>query len=146
MNMVRSALDTAFSSALLLGGSTKMAEAAVFDAIESSEDVSQSSSLLIETAKSLVRRRKNTARRLDVCALLPFELGRLLLLDPMGRDSFVLRILVGLPPEVCAGILEVSVSELEEALFRALQEIPHLEKLQDPRALATNPLTSAGNA
>jgi len=144
MNMVRSALDTAFSSALLLGGSTKMAEAAVFDAIESSEDVSQSS-LLIETAKSLVRRRKNTVRRLDVCALLPFELGRLLLLDPMGRDSFVLRILVGLPPEVCAGILEVSVPELEEALFRALQELPHLEKREDPRTLATNPLTSAGN-
>ena len=145
MNMVRSALDTAFSSALLLGGSTKMAEAAVFDAIESSEDVSQSSSLLIETAKSLVRRRKNTARRLDVCALLPFELGRLFLLDPMGRDSFVLRILAGLPPEVCAEILEVSVPELEEALFRALQELPHLEKREDPRTLATNPLTSAGN-
>jgi len=145
MNMVRSALDTAFSVALLLGGSTKMAEAAVFDAIESSEDVSQSSSLLIETAKSLVRRRKNAARRLDVCALLPFELGRLFLLDPMGRDSFVLRILAGLPPEVCAGILEVSVPELEEALFRALQELPHLEKREDPRTLATNPLTSAGN-
>ena len=91
MNMVRNALDTAFSTALLLGGSSKMAEAAVFDAIESSEDVSQSS-LLVETAKSLVRRRKNSACRLDVCALLPFELGRLFLLDPMWRDSFVLRI------------------------------------------------------
>ena len=138
MNMVRNALDTAFSTALLLGGSSKMAEAAVFDAIESSEDVSQSS-LLVETAKSLVRRRKSSARRLDVCALLPFELGRLFLLDPMWRDSFVLRILVGLPPEVCAAILEVSVPELQEALFRALQELPHLEKSEDPHALATTP-------
>lgn len=89
MNIVRNALDTAFRTALLLGGSTKMAEAAVFDAIESSEDVSQSS-LVIETAKFMVRRRKKSARRLCVCALFPFELGRLFLLDPMLRDSFVL--------------------------------------------------------
>jgi hypothetical protein len=137
MNMVRNALDTAFSTALLLGGSTKMAKAAVFAAIESSEDVSQSS-LVIETAKSLVRRRKNSEHPPDVRARLPFELGRLFLLDPIWRDSFVLRILVGLPPEVCAGILEVSVPELEEALFRALEELPHLEKRKDPHALATN--------
>jgi hypothetical protein len=71
-----------------------MAEAAVFDAIESLEDVAQSS-LVIETAKTLVRRRKKSARGLDVCVLLPFELGRLFLLDPMLRDSLVLIILVG---------------------------------------------------
>ena len=144
MNMVRNALDTAFSTALLLAGSTKMAEAAVLDAIESTEDISQSS-LVIETAKSLVRRRKHSASRLDVRALLPFELGRLFLLDPMWRDSFVLRILAGLPPAVCAEILEVSVPELDEALFRALEELPHLENREDPRTLATNPLTSARN-
>jgi DNA-directed RNA polymerase specialized sigma24 family protein len=121
-----------------------MAEAAVFDAIESSEDVSQSS-LVIETAKSMVRRRKKSARRLYVCALFPFELGRLFLLDPMLRDSFVLRILVGLPPEVCAGILEVSIPEIEDTLFAALQELPHLEKREHPRALAANPLTIGVN-
>ena len=104
-----------------------MAESAVFDAIESSDEVSPRT-LVIETAKALVRRRKNSAAPiLDGAELLPFELQRLLLLHPLLRDSFVLRVLAGLSPEVCAEILEVSIPDCEDALLAALPELPHLE-------------------
>jgi hypothetical protein len=144
MNIVGNGLDTAFRTALLLGGSTKMAEAAVFDGIEYSKGVSQSS-LVIETAKSVVRRCKESPPRLDVYAQLPVELVRLFLLDPIVRYSFVLRIFLRLPPEVCADILDFSIPELEDAIVAALQALPHLEKREHPSAFAVSHLTSGVN-
>ena len=144
MNMVKSSLGTAFCVALLLGGSTEIAETAILAAVESSEDVSQTD-LVIETVKFLVRRRKHLKRRPGRWVVLPFELGRLFLLETTLRDSFVLRILLGLPPKTCAEILGISIPALEDALFAALQELPYLEKRAYPSALAADPLRPGGN-
>jgi hypothetical protein len=54
----------------------------------------------------------------------PPELQRLFMLQPLPRHCFVLRVLVGLTPEVCAELLEISVSEFEGALYAALIELP----------------------
>ncbi len=50
------AIDTAFRTALLLGGTTRTAEAAVLDGIDACAELSPHG-LLIETAKSTIRRR-----------------------------------------------------------------------------------------
>jgi hypothetical protein len=46
------------------------------------------------------------------------------MLQPFSRDCFVLRILAGLSPEVCAELLDVSISELEGAVCAALNQLP----------------------
>ena len=125
MDTIASALDMAFRTALLLAGNTKTAEAAVMDGICACEDLSHRC-LLIEAVRSAIRRRTKSADDPDALQLLPPELCRLFMLQPLSRDSFVLRILVGLSPEVCAELLDVSVTELEDAVCAALNQLPLL--------------------
>ena len=89
------------------------------------EDLSHPS-LLIEAVRSTIRRRANAPDAPDALELLPPELRRLFILQPLSRDSFVLRILVGLSPEACAGLLDICISEFEDALYAALNELPLL--------------------
>jgi DNA-directed RNA polymerase specialized sigma24 family protein len=110
---------------LLLAGATKTAEAALMDGIDACEDPSHRG-LLIEAVRSTIRRRTKSADAPDALELLPPELRRLFMLQPLSRDCFVLRILVGLSPEVCAELLDVSVTELEEAVCVALNQLPLL--------------------
>jgi DNA-directed RNA polymerase specialized sigma24 family protein len=56
----------------------------------------------------------------------PQELRRLFMLQPLSRDCFVLRILVGLSTEVCAELLDVSITEFEDAVYAALTQLPLL--------------------
>jgi hypothetical protein len=125
MDTISSAVHTAFRTALLLGAATRTAEAAVQDAIDACEDLSHRG-FLIETVRSTIRRRMNSAHALDGLELLPPELRRLFLLPPLLRDCFVLRILVGLSPEVCTEILDVSNIEFEDAVCAALNQLPLL--------------------
>ena len=125
MDTIPSALDMAFRTALLLAGNTKTAEASVMDGIGACEDLSHRG-LLIEAVRSTIRRRTKSADAPDALELLPTELRRLLILQPLSRDCFVLRILVGLSPEVCAELLDVSISELEDAVCAALNQLPIL--------------------
>jgi DNA-directed RNA polymerase specialized sigma24 family protein len=60
--------------------------------------------------------------------------ARLFMLQPLPRLCFVLRVLVGLSPEACAELLEVSVTEFEDAVYRALTQLPIL---CSPRAQPT---------
>ena len=119
----------AFRTALLLAGATKTAELAVLDGIDACENISLRS-LLIETVRSTIRRRAESPAVLDGINLLPPELRRLLGLQPMSRDCFVLRILVQLPPEVCAELLEISIAEYEDALYGALNQLPRLSSFE----------------
>jgi DNA-directed RNA polymerase specialized sigma24 family protein len=125
MDTIPSALDMAFRAALLLAGNTKTAEASVMDGIGACEDLSHRG-LLIEAVRSTIRRRTKSADAPDALELLPPELRRLLILQPLSRDCFVLRILVGLSPEVCAELLDVSITEFEEAVCAALNQLPLL--------------------
>ena len=125
MDTIPSALDMAYRTALLLVGNTKTAETAVMDGIDACEDLSHRG-LLIEAVRSTIRRRTKSADAPNALELLPPELRSLLILQPLSRDCFVLRILVGLSPEVCAELLDVSITELEDAVCAALNQLPLL--------------------
>src|SRR5713101_6510247 len=125
MDTIPSALDMAFRTALLLAGDMKTAEASVMDGIGACEDLSHRG-LLIEAVRSTIRRRTKSADAPDALELLPPELRRLFILQPLLRDCFVLRILVGLSPEGCAESLDVSITEFEDAVCAALNQLPLL--------------------
>ncbi len=122
------ALPNAFCMALLLTENVEAAEAAVLDGIDAQElDRISGDSLLLATAKSAVRRRIEIPKQSEGLSFLPFELRRLLLLAPNYRDCFVLWALIGLNAELCSGILHLSIHEVENALYTALQELPCIE-------------------
>ena len=122
MDTMPGALDVAFRTALLLTGDTRTAGAAVTHGIGACEDLSPGS-LLIEAVRSAVRRRPKSSDGPYEVDGLPAELRRLFMLQPLFRHCFVLRILVRLSPEDCAELLEISVTEFEDAVFGALTEL-----------------------
>jgi hypothetical protein len=125
MDAMPSAFDVAFRMALLLTGDTRTAEAAVMHGIGVCEDLSPGG-LLTEAIKSAVRRRTKSSDGPCEVECLPPELRRLFMLQPLPRHCFVLRVLVGLSSEVCADLLDVSVTEFEYAVYRALTQLPLL--------------------
>jgi DNA-directed RNA polymerase specialized sigma24 family protein len=132
MGTTSNAVHTAFRTALLLAGATKTAELAVLDGIDACENISDRS-LLIETVRSTIRRRTESPDVPDGINLLPPELRRLLGLQPKSRDCFVLRILVQLSPEVCAEVLELSITEYQDALYGALNQLSLLSAFEVAR-------------
>jgi hypothetical protein len=130
MDTMPQALDMAFRTALLLTGGMKTAEAAVMQGIGAGEDFSPLG-LLTEAVRSAVRRCTKLSDGPCEVEGLPPELRHLYMLQPLPRHCFVLRILVGLKPEVCAELLEISVTEFEGALYAALIELP---LLRSPKA------------
>ena len=122
----------AFRTALLLAGATRVAELAVLDGIEACRSISHRS-LLIETVQSTIRRRAESPTGLDGINLLPPELRRLLGLRPIFRDCFVLRILVQLPSDACVELLNIPVTEYEDALCGALNQLPLLSSFKAAR-------------
>jgi hypothetical protein len=122
MDTMPSALDMAFRTALLLTGDTRTAEVAVTRAIDACEALSPGG-ILIEAVRSAVRRRTKLSTGPYEVDGLPVELQRLFMLQPPLRHCFVLRILVGLFPEVCADLLEISIAEFEDAVYAALTEL-----------------------
>jgi len=133
MDTMPSALDVAFRAALLLTGETRAAEVAVMHGIGACEDLSPGG-LLTAAVRSAVRRRTKSSDGPCKVECLSPELRRLFLLQPLLRHCFVLRVLVGLSPEACAELLEVSVTEFEDAVYRALIQLP---LLCSPRAQPT---------
>ena len=123
------ALDKAYWTALLLTGGPEVAESAVLDGIAFLEfDHISGDSLLFETVKSAIRRCPYFTNQFEQAfALLPLELRRVLLLAPTRRHCFVLRFLLGVPSEVCSGILDLSVQEVDDALRTGIQELPLVE-------------------
>jgi hypothetical protein len=132
METTSSAVHIEFRTALLLAGAAKTAEMAVLDGIDACENISHRS-LLIETVRSTIRRRAESPAVLDGINLLPSELRRLWGLQPILRDCFVLGTLVQLPPESCAELLNISVTEYEDALWGALNQLPLLSSFKAAR-------------
>ena len=125
MDTMPSALDVAFRTALLLTGDTSTAEAAVMHGTGVCQDLSPGG-LLIAAVRSAVRQRTKSSDGPYEVECLPPELRRLFTLQPMLRQCFVLRILMGLSPEVCAEVLDISVTEFEDAVYGALTQLPLL--------------------
>jgi hypothetical protein len=121
-------LHNAFWTALLLTGAIESAEAAVLDGIAALDlDHVSGDGLLLATAKSAIRRRTEFPEQSEVLSILPRELQRLFLIAPNYRVCFVLRVLIGFTPELCSGLLCLSIREVEEELFTALREMPRIE-------------------
>ena len=125
MDTMPLALDMAFLTAVLLTGTTKSAEAAVIHGISACEELSPHG-LLTEAVRSAVRLQANSANGPYEVECLPPELRHLFMLQPLPRHCFVLRTLVRLSPEVCAELLDISVTEFKETLYAALIELPLL--------------------
>jgi hypothetical protein len=145
---VSKALNKAFRAASMLTGSTEVAEYAVLDGVAASEfgntvdDV-----LLVETVKSAIQRRADFPGQAEqALSYLPRELRRLFLLAPISRDSFVLRVLLGIPPATCSAVLRLTIQEVEEVLSAALQELPFLEACSSTRREIIHPDQTQGSS
>ena len=128
-------LNEAFRAAAMLTGSTDVAESAVLDGIAASESGNVVDDvLLLETVKSAIQRRADfTGQSEQALSHLPRELQRLFLLGPNSRDCFVLRVLLGITPGTCSGILHLTIQEVKKVLSAALQELPFLEACSSTR-------------
>jgi hypothetical protein len=138
-------LEKAFLAALLLAESIEGAEAAVLDGIAAVEsDSVAGESLLAKTAETTIRRRAEFRKECGVVSALPSEVWRLFLLEPIGRDCFVLRVLAGLTPEVCTAILRLSTSEFNNTMYRALRDMPNIATSEVARYRGLRPDQDAG--
>src|ERR1700752_3890160 len=125
MDTMPSALDVAFRTALLLTGDTRTAEVAVTRAIDTCEALSPGG-LLIEAVRFDVRQQTKSSDGPYEVDGLPAERRRLIMLQPLLRYCFVLRILAGLSPEVCAELVDISITDLEDAVYAALTALTPL--------------------
>jgi hypothetical protein len=132
----------AFLAALMLTGTIDAAEQAVSEAIATSGCGVAVGGLLVATARCAIQLRDEFLPRAEIPPSLPPELQRLFLLSSVGRNCFVLRMLMGLTPEMSSGILNLHRDEVDEALRRALSDLPRLAGLQS--ALARNVGHSVG--
>ena len=122
MDAMSRTLDVAFGTALLLTGEMRTAEAAVINGIGCCEDLS-TRGLLIETVRFAVRQGTMMANAPCEVGHFPNELESLFRLQPLSRHCFVLQILVGLSPVVCAQLLDISTPDFEGALYAAFIEL-----------------------
>ena len=117
------ALNESFRAALVLTGSIEVAESSVIDALVVLGSNLSAHALLVETVRLAFQQ---SALAGESSSILPLELQALAALLPVRRYSFVLRLLVGLDPETCCQILRLSRDEVNEALWKSLQELPGL--------------------
>ena len=127
----------AFFAALLLTGSTELAEAAVLRAIEAWDAGAESEDALFERALEAAALTQPadeapSAESNGAGWRLPAELQAVLELAPDQRRSFVLRILLGLPKQICARILQLNPHQMNMQISAALPFLPQ------SRAFATN--------
>jgi hypothetical protein len=123
----------AFLAALMLTGTIEAAEQAVSEAIATSGCGVAVDELLVATAKCAIQIPDGRSPRAGLPSSLPPELQRLFLLSSIDRKCFVLRMLMGLTLETTSGILNLHIDEVDEALCRALSDLPRLNGVHDSR-------------
>jgi hypothetical protein len=123
-------ISKAFFAALLLTQSTQKAEAAVMEAIHLlNADESFDDAILRGVVDASI---KTSSESLPVsqlelqaaCAGLPVQLHAVLGLSPNFRHCFVLRILLQLSRETCAGVLKLSTADVDQFTCEALWTLP----------------------
>ena len=118
----------AFLMAYLLTGSSRQAECAALEAIDSWNPEQGAEVLfhnaLAAAARTQIKQASSTSNEPDVAGLyLPAELQAVLKLAPRIRRCFVLRILVGLSPRVCAHLLKVHSRRVDRDTCAALHSL-----------------------
>jgi hypothetical protein len=120
----------AFLAALMLTGTIDAAEQAVSEAIAASGSDSAMEEMLVATAKCAIQIGDDGLPRAEIPCSLPPELKRLFLLSSIGRKCLVLRMLMGLTLERSCGILNLHRDEVDDALCRALSDLPRVAGVQ----------------
>jgi hypothetical protein len=118
-------VSKSFRTALLLTGSSFIAEAATLDAIHSEDpDQVQDGRLLRAAIVAAMAMGFSDMPELDeVSSILPLELRRVLRLPAELRRCFVLRILAGLSGEECSHLLDMSIGLVDERTRAAASEL-----------------------
>jgi len=137
----RKLVHQAFIVALLITGTTEDAEAAVLEGISSLDLADEPRKLLINrTIVALIehRNRNTLQKRGHVPNTLARELQSVVDLAPDIRICFVLRMLIGLPSQVCADLLRVEISQIKRRVTAAVLTLSHVKGigLSTARAVA----------
>lgn len=120
----------AFLAALMLTGTIDAAEQAVSEALAASGCAFGMDDLLVATAKCAIQIGDEGLPRAAIPSNLPPELQRLFLLSSIGRKCLVLRMLMGVTLEMICGILNLHRDEVDDALCRALKDLPRVAGVQ----------------
>jgi len=127
-------LEDAFIAGLLLTGSVERAEAAILESVRMScPDDLFSESLFrravhysIDQCIELKSKKHNDLDRAR--SILPFELCCVLNLSQQLRYCYVLRILIGLSREVCAWLLHMDTSQIDQHTCAAMVQLPLIQQ------------------
>lgn len=115
-------LRLAFWTAWLFSGDASSAELAVLDALDGCQDISRPD-FFVGIVKSAIRRKGTSSSSVGGLQRIPSELRRIISLQSQLRHCFVLRVLLGLSPEICAELLSIAIPELENAAHAAMREL-----------------------
>jgi hypothetical protein len=133
-NDFEAVIAKAFNIAIILTGSTDLAEYAVSEAIRvwnETKPLEQTLCLGATIAAIEVQRLSSTNRPPEMdsaAARLPLRLRNVVRLTPTIRNCFVLRILLGLCYETCARLLNSNAEQVIANICVALQTLADLDK------------------
>lgn len=133
-------LENAFIAGLLLTGSIEQAETAILESVRMTCPDDLFGETLFRRALHYaidpqIEVSDKSQKEVDRAAsILPFELRCVLKLSRQMRYCYVLRILVGLPREVCAWLLHLDTSQVEQRACAAMLELPHIQQKEYPAA------------
>ena len=126
-------LENAFVAGLLLTGSVQRAESAILESVRMScpDDLFGKTLFRRAVHYSIDQQIEASAEQekelAGAASILPFELRCVLNLPRYLRYCYVLRILVGLPREVCAWLLHLDVSQIDQYTCAAMLELPVIQ-------------------
>jgi len=120
-SMCERVMGRAFLVAHLLTASTKQAESVTLAALDSWNPDEEPEEMLFQHVLDNAASKQDSNRPDPAREYLPDELLAVLQLAPQLRRCFVLRILVGLPAEVCARLLRLSPRRVDQFTCAALQ-------------------------
>jgi hypothetical protein len=124
-NGVSKGLDEVFIAAILLTGCTEGAERVVVEAIETLGDDEISEDMVLQATISgavkpeMMTNEECPRQPQPTVSWLPIQLRRVLLLPSDLRQAFVLRLLLGMPRDQCARLLQLDGGKLDEHVGQA---------------------------
>ena len=126
-------LGRAFWATLLLTGQVIHAEAAVLEAICRSEpDPASDETFIVRAVTAAISEITESVEDYNAAlSILPLELQQVLRLPSVLRHCFVLRTLVGFTEGDCARLLHLTVGQVDEALFEAVQQLVRISRNSD---------------
>jgi hypothetical protein len=127
----RELVHQAFTVALLITGTTEDAEAAVLEGISSVDPADEPRQSLIPRTivASVEHRKRNTLqKRGHIPTTLARELHAVIDLAPDIRICFVLHTLIGLPGQVCADLLRLEISQIQQRVTAAVLTLSQVKE------------------